>query len=70
MSKSGRNRCLRTNGGRYAGMGMKYDDYSEESGNEYEERIKPIVRFPLDKRTPESMNGECIIVQKGRKKDG
>ena len=70
MRNGGRSQFLRGSCGRYAGMGMKYDDYSEDSGNEYEERIKPIVRFPLDKRTPESLNGECIIVQKGRKTDG
>ncbi len=57
------------NGGRKAGMGMNYDDYSENSGNHYGERQRPLVRFPLDGVKPEELNGEVIIVQKGRKKD-
>ena len=57
------------NGGRVAGMGTLYDRYDEESGNpDYEKYGR--VRFPLDHIEPEDLNGECIIVQKGRKKDG
>lgn len=55
------------NGGRKAGMGMRYDDYSEESGNTYGEKRRPSVRFPLDNINPQDLNGEVIIVQKGRK---
>ena len=58
------------NGGRVAGTGILYDDYSEESGNNYGETYRPMVRFPNDNVDPEELNGECIIVQKGRKKDG
>ena len=59
---------LRSNG-RIAGNGMAYDDYSEESGNKnYEKREK--VRFPSDKVDPSSLNGECIIIQKGKTEDG
>lgn len=60
--------------GRIAGDGMLEDDYSETSG------CKPYfkrnfakdsrVRFPNDKVPPESLNGPCVIVQEGRKKDG
>jgi hypothetical protein len=57
------------NGGRRAGMGVSYDDYSEESGNKCREMRRPSVRLPHDKCTPENLNGPVIIVQEGRKKD-
>ena len=54
------------NGGRFAGIGTSYDDYSEESGNkDYEKHNK--VSFPLDKENTRNMNGPVIIVQKGKK---
>lgn len=55
------------NGARIAGIGISYDDYSEESGNKKQfNSVK--VRFPHDKCSPESLNGPVIIVQEGRKK--
>lgn len=54
------------NGGRIAGTGMAYDDYSEESGNHYGETWRPLVRFPNDNMKPEDLNGPVIIVQKGK----
>lgn len=57
------------NGGRKAGMGILFDDYSETSGCKDYERHE-LVRFPNDHIKPEELNGEVIIVQKGRKKDG
>lgn len=54
------------NGGRKAGTGMLYDDYGDESGNEYDEKYSS-VRFPNDNIKPEELNGEVIIVQKGNK---
>lgn len=55
-------------GGRRVGMGVWHDDYSETSGNpNYEKHDR--VRFPHDNIDPKQMNGECIIVQKGRKKN-
>ena len=57
------------NSGRYAGYAMLHDDYSEESGNpNYYKSGYP--RMPHDHIKPEDLNGEVIIVQKGRKKDG
>lgn len=53
-------------GGHIAGHGCIEDDYSETSGCKYYEK-KGLVRFPHDKIQPESLNGEVIIVQKGRK---
>ena len=58
------------NGGRRAGAGVAYDDYSEESGNKDYEGTRPSVRFSTDGCDPKSLNGPVIIVQKGRKKDG
>lgn len=56
------------NSGRYAGNGIVHDDYSENSGNpNYYKSGYP--RFPHDHINPEELNGECIIVQKGRKKE-
>ena len=55
-------------GGRFAGDGVIEDDYSETSGcKDYEKH--GLVRFPNDNKNPEDLNGEVIIVQKGRKKD-
>ena len=52
-----------------AGHGCVEDDYSERSGcRDYEKH--DLVRFPHDNIKPEELNGEVIIVQKGRKKDG
>ena len=52
----------------FAGDGIISDDYSEESGNKKQfNSIK--ARFPLDKCTPESLNGPAIIVQEGKKKE-
>ena len=66
------NRYRRTslrNGGRIAGMGMSYDDYSEESGESgCYGTIR--VRFPLDNIKPETLNGPVICVQKARNTDG
>ena len=57
------------NSGRKAGEGILYDDYSETSGNpNYDKGGYP--RFPNDHTKPEDLNGEVIIVQEGRKKDG
>ena len=55
-------------GNRYAGCGILHDNYSEESGNPHYYK-SGYPRFPHDNVRPESLNGECIIVQKGRKKD-
>ncbi len=52
--------------GKFAGHGCVEDDYSEESGGKkYEENS--FVRFPHDRIDPARMNGEVIIVQKGKK---
>jgi len=52
------------NGGRKAGVGVCYDDYSEESGNpDYEKREQ--VRFPLDNIKPEELNGPVICYKNG-----
>ena len=59
-------------GGRKAGFGMLYDDYSEDSGysgyrsRRHDSFFNP-VKFPNDGVKPEDLNGECIIVQAGRK---
>lgn len=57
------------NSGRIAGIGIITDDYSEESGNPNYDKYES-VRFPNDRINPESLNGEVIVVQKGRNKDG
>ena len=59
---------LRGQGGRRAGCGMSYDDYSEESGKRHVCHRIDCVRFPSDRVEPEDLNGECIIVQAGNKK--
>lgn len=51
------------NGGRRAGIGILYDDYSDESfgGGNYDERYLGIqVRFPNDNVKPEELNGPVI----------
>ena len=54
------------NGGRKAGMGIVYDDYSEESGCvNYEPR--EAVRFPHDNDNWEDLNGEIVITRKERR---
>ena len=72
MSKNTGNLHLTTslrNGGRKAGYGMYEDDYSDESsGQGHYTPWKP-VRFPNDDVTPESLNGECVIIQKGKIKE-
>ena len=64
------NRYLYTsfaNSGRISGMGMSYDDYSEDSGFQGYARPFERVRFPHDNIKPEELNDECVIVQKGNK---
>lgn len=60
--------------GRIAGSGILEDDYSEASGCKRWRKMdlsgSGLVRFPSDKKTPESLNGPVVIVQEGRKKDG
>ena len=52
------------NGGRKAGMGILYDDYSEESGNrDYEKH--DMVRFPNDNMEPEDLNGPVVCYKSG-----
>lgn len=59
---------MRSPMGRVAGDGILSDDYSEESGGkEYWVKRRGKVRFPNDNRDNASLNGECIIVQKGKK---
>lgn len=58
------------NGGRRAGAGVAYDDYSEESFGRGRVREFEPVRFPHDGDNPEDLNGPVIIVQKGRGKNG
>ena len=58
-------RCTQLrNGGRKAGIGIVYDDYSEESGNrDYEKHDR--VRFPNDNIKPEELNGPVICYKGG-----
>lgn len=53
------------NGGRKAGIGITEDDYSEDSGG-YSRYRHEKVRFPHDGINPEELNGECVVVQKGK----
>lgn len=57
--------------GRRAGAGIIEDDYSEESGfrGYRRDRSYERVRFPSDESKPEELNGPCIIIQEGRKKE-
>ena len=55
------------NGGRIAGMGVLYDDYSEESYGGYHNSGAGIVRTASDFLTPEEraeLNGPIITYQK------
>ena len=51
-------------GGRKAGIGILYDDYSEESGNPCYEKHE-MVRFPHDDIEPEDLNGPVICYKRG-----
>lgn len=54
--------------GRCAGYAVLHDNYSENSGGrKYYKSGWP--KFPHDRIPPEALNGECIIVQEGHKKD-
>lgn len=57
--------------GRKAGTGIAEDDYSETSGFSgwHRDRSYERVRFPNDDVKPEELNGECVIVQKGKEVD-
>ena len=52
------------NGGRRAGSGVLYDDYSEESGvrSSHKDRWEPI-RFPHDGVDPKTLNGPVIYIR-------
>lgn len=52
-------------GGRVAGSGVWYDDYSEESGNPSFGAGHVSVRLPHDGEKTENLNGECVIVKRG-----
>lgn len=56
-------------GGRIAGAGTFYDDYSEESGNPATETVRPLVRFSTDNIPPEALNGPVVCVKKGKNAD-
>ena len=72
MGKDNLKTCLKTNfvnSGRSAGMGISYDDYSDESGN-YSYGGSIYVRLPSDNLTPEekaALSGE-VKTYKGAKK--
>lgn len=59
------------NSGRVAGDGIESDRYDEESGGTLgpKSRAYGRVRFPHDGEKPEDLNGPCIIIQQGRKKE-
>ena len=59
-----RNTSLR-NGGRCAGEGSLYDDYSETSGCQDYEKVEK-VRFPNDHIKPEDFNGPVICIKKAK----
>lgn len=63
MSKNTGNLYQKTsfrNGGRVAGMGIVYDDYSETSyGPKYYDN--PYVHLPNDHVKPEDLNGPVIV---------
>lgn len=56
------------NGGRKAGIGVAYDDYSEESGNPDRCRYEA-VRLPHDGIDPEELNGPVICYKGEHKKE-
>lgn len=63
MSKNKGLPLLRTNlsgGGRYAGSGILYDNYDDESSGSGWVRPWERVRFPLDGEDWESLNGPVI----------
>ena len=66
ITKNSGRQFLLTNfdyGGRRAGAGVLYDDYSETSGcKDYEKH--DMVRFPNDKVKPEDLNGSVVIIKK------
>lgn len=57
------------NGGRIAGAGTAYDDYSEESGHcpGPGKHSAGAVRMPHDGENPDDLNGPVIIVQPAKK---
>ena len=57
------------NGDRRAGIGVSHDDYSDESLGGWVDKPAGKVRLPHDGDKPEDLNGECIIVQAGKKKE-
>ncbi len=63
------------NTGRFAGDGISEDNYDDESCGyqpDWSNREGFLfgwqVKMPSDGKKPEELNGECIIVQEGRKK--
>lgn len=58
------------NGGRKAGMGILYDDYSEESSGygRYDRHRHEKIRFPHDDIKPEELNGPVICYKADSKK--
>lgn len=62
------NNLQRSASGRFAGDGIIEDRYDEMSGGKRYEKMFDKVRFPNDKRKPESLNGPVIIVQKAKTK--
>lgn len=52
------------NGGRKAGAGVAYDDYSEESMGHELGHWEP-VRFPSDGENPEELNGPVHVYREG-----
>ena len=63
-----RNTSLR-NSGRKAGIGVLYDDYSEDSGWSGVRYGGVCPRFPHDDVKPEELNGPVVIVQKEKEKE-
>ena len=60
------------NGGRRAGIGILYDDYSDESSGEgnYDECYLGFqVRFPNDNVKPEELNGPVICYKNSSEKE-
>lgn len=55
-------------GSRRAGHGMIEDDYSGEHYY-YDPHRYERVRFPNDGIDPEELNGKCIVVKVGKKKN-
>ena len=56
------------NSGRFSGTGIAEDYYGDEGATPGTDNLLTSrVRFPNGSEKPEDMNGEVIIVQKGRK---